>query len=208
MFWRLFWAVLFCCGTTQVLGKPTTCETDEQSLWSGRPIDTALESKLGSLFQCIDTSDPTQYKLIDATACNWLVGKSLETVWNFSDFKNGDGYFTANELADRLSRGLFSHWTLIGAGDQQESSDSAAIRAGAGNPVIAAWQSSGPTGHVALVIPGGLAYSSSWALNVPRSASISLNDIDAAYIGCRLSNAFGADKKGDVKYYYRDLLPF
>jgi hypothetical protein len=78
----------------------------------------------------------------------------------------------------------------------------------AGNPVIAAWQSSGPTGHVALIIPGGLAFSSSWGVNVLRSASILLNDIDAAYIGCRLSNAFGADKKADVNYFYRDLLPF
>lgn len=208
MKWRLFWIVAVCCGSTQVLGKPTTCETDEQPLWAGRPIDTALESKLGMLFQCIDTSDPTQNKLIDATACNWFVGKSLETVWNFSDFKNGDGYFTANELADGLANGQFSHWTSIGSGDQQESNDTAAIRTDTGNPVIAAWRSGGPTGHVALIIPGGLAYSSSWALNVPRSASISLDNIDLAYIGCRLSNAFGADKKGEVQYYSRDLLPF
>jgi hypothetical protein len=58
------------------------------------------------------------------------------------------------------------------------------------------------------IIPGGLAFSSSWALNVPRSASISLDNIDAAYIGCRLSNSFSYDKKSDVRYYYRDLLPF
>jgi hypothetical protein len=205
---KLFLIALICCDASQVFGKPTTCETDEQALWNAGLVNRALENKLTTLFQCIDTSDPTQYKLIDATACNWFVGKSLETVWNFSDFKNGDGYFTANELADRLSRGLLSHWKTIGSGDQQEANDTAAMRATAGNPVIAAWQSNGPTGHVALIIPGGLAFSSTWGVNVPRSASISLNDIDAAYIGCRLSNAFGSSKKNDVQYYYRDLLPF
>jgi hypothetical protein len=134
---------------TKVLAGPTTCETDEQSLWSGRPIDTALESKLRTLFQCIDRSNPAEYKLIDATACNWFVGKSLQTAWGFSDFKKGDGYFTANELADGLASGQFSHWREIGTGDQQEANDTAAIRTKAGNPVIAAWRASGPTGHVA-----------------------------------------------------------
>ncbi|OSI74429.1 hypothetical protein BSZ21_05840 [Bradyrhizobium canariense] len=205
---KFLWIILTCCGVTQVYGTPTTCETSEQSLWNASLINQALESKLATLFQCIDTSDPTEYKLRDATACNWFVGKSLETVWNFSDFKNGGGYFTANELADRLSQGVFSHWKAIGSGDQQEANDTAAMRAADGNPVVAAWQSNGPTGHVALIIPGGLAFSSSWGVNVPRSASISLNDIDAAYIGCRLSNAFGANKKSEVQYYYRDLLPF
>jgi hypothetical protein len=59
-----------------------------------------------------------------------------------------------------------------------------------------------------LIIPGGLAYSSKWGLNVPPSAGISLDDINKAYMGCRLSDAFSADKEGDVHYYYRDLLPF
>ena len=30
----------------------------------------------------------------------------------FSDFRNGDGYFTANEIADRLATGQFSHLSL------------------------------------------------------------------------------------------------
>ena len=117
------------------------------------------------------TSDPTEFGLIDATACNWFVGKSLETAWNFSNFKSGDGYFTANELADGLAGRQFSHWTALGAGDTQEANDDAARRAKEGNPVIAAWPSARVTGHVALIIPGNLAYSY-WGLNVPRSASI------------------------------------
>src|SRR5580704_6990847 len=127
MYWKSLFIFVFCCSITHALAKPTTCETDEQSLWAGRPVDAALESKLGELFRCIDTSDPTQNKLIDETACNWFVGKSLETVWGFSDFKNGDGFFSANELADRLASVQFSHWTLIGSGDAQESNDTAAI---------------------------------------------------------------------------------
>jgi hypothetical protein len=202
-------AVACICGWSRcVLANATTCETDEAGLWTPATLDTTLEGKLRTLFQCIDTSDPTEYGLIDATACNWFVGKSLETAWSFSDFKNGDGYFTANELADRLAGGQFSHWTALGTGNTQEANDNAASRAKNGNPVIAAWRSAGAIGHVALIIPGNLAYSSSWGLNVPRSASISLNDVNSSYIGCRLSNAFSADKKSSVKYYYRDLLPF
>ena len=209
MYSKIFVTLAVCCGwATQVLGAATTCETDEQSLWANRPIDTVLESKLATLFQCVDTSDPNQYKLIDASACNWFVGQALATGWGFADFKNGDGFFTANELASGLANGQFSHWTSIGTADQQASNDTAAIKTTTGNPVIAVWPSSGPNGHVALILPGGLANSPSWNLNVPRSASVSLDDINMAYIGCRLSNAFGADKIGQVQYYFRDLLPF
>lgn len=194
-----------CFWATQAWG--TACESDEQSLWVGRPIDTALESKLGALFQCIDTTDPNQFKLIDATACNWFVGKALEVGWGFGDFKSGDGYFSANQLANGLANQQFSHWTSIGAANQQTSNDIAAVKTTSGNPVIAALKAD-PDGHVALIIPGGLAFSSKWNLNVPRSASISLDNINLAYIGCRLSHAFGPDKIGQVQYYFRDLLPF
>jgi hypothetical protein len=209
MYWKsLLVGAVWIYGASQALGNPATCEKNEQGLWNGSLINSTLENKLGILFQCIDTSNPNEFKLIDATACNWFVGKGLQVGWGFSDFKNGNGYFSANDIADHLANGQFSHWTKIGAGDQQTSNDDAAKHTRDGNPVVAAWQHSGGNGHVALVIPGGLAYSSDWQLNVPRSASISLNDVKSAYIGCRLSNAFGADKKGQVQYYYRDLLPF
>jgi hypothetical protein len=35
--------------------------------------------------------------------------RNFFTAWGFSDFRNGDGYFTANEIADRLAnRAIFS----------------------------------------------------------------------------------------------------
>jgi hypothetical protein len=200
--------VMFAGGATSVSAGPTTCETEEFSLWRGRPINALLEGELRALFQCVDRSTQLKYGLIDKTPCSWVMARSLTVGWGFSDFNNGDTYLSANDLAEGLARARFPYWTAIGRALRQESNNTAAARAQSGFPVIASWKTGGPTSNIALILPGGLAYSSAWALKVPRSASITLEDVNTSYVGCRLSNAIGGEAKKNVQYYVRDLAPF
>jgi len=187
------------------------CESDssEQALWIGKPIDTNLEHKLAELFACLDTGDKNEYKLIDSTACNWFAAKALATVWKFTDFKVNNAFLSANEMADKLSTGTLTHWTLIGPGNDQHANQEAAATAAAGHPVVAVWkapQGSNEHGHVALILPGGVV-PSGWGVNVPRAAQLSIDHPNDAFIGCRVSSAFAAPKKTEVRYYSSDLDP-
>jgi len=183
------------------------CEQDEPGIWLNSPIDQVKERKLYELFSCMDTSNRNEYRLRDRTACNWFVAKAVSTIWSFNDFANGAGFLSANEIADKLASNQLSQWRLIGTGNDQTANREAAATAAANHPVIAAYKSNGPHGHVALILPGGTKASSSWGVEVPRSASMTIDTPNNAYIGCRVSNAFGADKKSDVRYYSRSLDP-
>jgi hypothetical protein len=156
-----------------------------------------ITGSLGELSACFAGAAPPS-----GANCNVFVGRTLETVYGFSDFKAADGhYLLANEIADYLVTS--PNWTLIGVADNQsvlvQAADSAASR-----PVVAVWRNPdlNKHGHVVLIGPGPLQLSG-WGLMVPNSAGFSMDNAAAGYIGGKLSNAFGNDKKSSVLVYVR-----
>ena len=138
-------------------------------------------------------SDPTN----DQSPCHEFLGRTLENVYSLTDFKAGGRYLRPILLAGYISTHA-DQWLAIGRADDQTALESAQSRANAGFPVIAV----GPF-HAALILPGRLAPSSSWQLNVPNSASFFPRSPSASYVGERLSQAW---RKGDtlnVQLYYR-----
>ncbi len=87
-------------------------------------------------------------------------------------------------------------WTELGVASDQNVLLNAEEAAFQGNAVIAL-----RSGHIALILPGGLASSSDWKLNVPRAAQLSLNNIDHAFVGCRLSRSWSGSAASTVKLY-------
>jgi len=179
------------------------CEQSDPSLWDRSDEYDRVVSYLGNLFQCIDTSDVNEYTLRDRTACNWFVGKAVNEIYGVDSFKinNTNQYYLANEIAEKLAKNEFDGWVLIGAGNDQGALTLAGNKAELGQPVVAAWSNNAGHGHVSLVMPGGLQKSSAWNLEMPNSANMRLDNINSSYIGCRLSFAFGSDKKSNVALY-------
>jgi len=182
------------------------CERTDPALWDRSDEYTRVVTHLGKLFQCIDTTDVNEYTLRDKTACNWFVGKAVDEIYGVNSFKKkkNNEYYLANEIASKLANNEFDGWTHIGTGNDQDVLILAGNKAELGKPVIAAWLNGAGHGHVSLVMPGGLQTSSGWGLDVPNSANMRLNNINSSYIGCRLSYAFGSDKKSDVAFYTVD----
>jgi hypothetical protein len=71
----------------------------------------------------------------------------------------------------------------------------AAATAAATHPVVAVWKPptgwSPPTehGHIALILPGGVA-DSGWGVKVPRAAQMSIDHPNDAFIGCRVCSTY------------------
>ncbi len=122
----------------------------------------------------------------------------MEEIYGIDSFNNGDGYFLANEIAFRLNGGEFEQWKNLGPASSQSTLTLAGSLVEQGNPVVVAWSSDENHGHVNILLPGGLSKSSTWGLDVPNSANMSLDDINKSYVGCRLSWAFDASKKNQA----------
>lgn len=157
-----------------------------------------VEWILGEQMSCQQAVD-------DVSPCNRFIGRALERVWGYTDFKTTTAppadYLLANEIGSALLT-MKDRWVEIGRANDQSNLSAAADWADKGHAVIAVRPDS-PNGHVALVLPGPLTASGKWGLNVPNSASFLYNKPDLSYIGKPLSAAFAADKKADVKLYYR-----
>lgn len=159
--------------------------------------DSRITGSLGELSACFAKAAPPS-----GANCNVFVGRTLETVYGFQDFKATDGhYLLANGIADYLVTS--PNWTLIGVANNQsvlvQAADSAVSR-----PVVAVWRNPDLTkhGHVALIGPGPLQMSG-WGLMVPNSAGFSMDNATARYIGDKLSDSFGNNKKSSVLIYVR-----
>jgi len=194
----VFGATLGLCGFQVFAHK---CEQSDTAYWNQSPEYQRVENQLGQLFKCVDTSDPNEYTLRDRTACNWFVGRAMEVIYNNNAFKSGDGYLTANQIAKSLTENSIAGWEKIGAANNLDDLTLAGSKAELGNAVIAAWANDAGHGHVSLIMPGGLAHSGGWGLDVPNSANMSVDDISRAYIGCRLSWGFSSSKKDRVFLY-------
>jgi hypothetical protein len=169
-------------------------DTDNQ-LWSA-PAERAVRNSLNALMACPAEADVDTGRQIDSVACNWFLAKALEKLYGVEDFsksKNGK-WLSANEIADFV-RATPSLWSQLGIANSQPVLNEAARGAANGQPVVAI-QKGNPHGHVAVILPGTPKPSSIWkdaagkSLLAPNSAAFSLNNVNAAYISCRLSAAF------------------
>ncbi|TKB20444.1 MAG: hypothetical protein E5V75_05090 [Mesorhizobium sp.] len=144
---------------------------------------------------------------IDQVACNWFVAEGLKQLYGINDFaKDTNGHWlTANEIADYV-RAHTDTWSSLGVAKDQTVLQNAAAGAANGQAVIAV-MTGGAHGHVAIVLSGDLQSSTTWKdaagqpLRVPNSAAFSLNHVDKAYVGCRLSAAFS--DPSEVEIFWR-----
>jgi len=136
----------------------------------------------------------------DRSPCNFFASNLLERGWGFTDFKNEGEYKSANQIAEFLYSD--ANWRALGSGDSQSTLTKAQEYANEGYPVFAVFTGN-PNGHITIIIPGSLAASGSWGLNVPNSASFRLDSITLTYVGKRLSTSFRASDKSMVMLYAR-----
>jgi hypothetical protein len=171
-----------------VAAQAASCMDADPQVWLTDNGQRALYKRLAGYLVCVD--DPVDGPLADRSACNYFTGRVLSDEWGINDFaRAGGGWLTANEIAAQVAH-ADSGWTRIGLATSQASLTAASAAADAGDAVIAV--RSGNPGHIALILPGAPQRSNGWGLNVPNSASFSLDQVDAAYVFCRLSYAFGS----------------
>jgi hypothetical protein len=202
----LFTKIVFCILTASTMVQ-AGCMDTENEFWLTTQAQKDLFNKLVGIMSCPVDADASTAVNVDAVSCNYFVGKALVTVYGVKDFApemNGGRWLTANEIIDSV-RVRTDVWTKLGDGNDQNVLRNAAAGA-ATQPVIATMKGA-QHGHVALVLPGELKSSSTWvkpdgaAMVVPNSAAFTLNDVNKAYIFCRLSRAFAEPDK--VELYWR-----
>jgi hypothetical protein len=138
------------------------------------------------------------------SACNVFLGIALKLLYGIGDFEFpglSGRFLEANAIAHYVSQHP-EQWTLLGSASSQPVLERAQLLANLNKPVIAVYSAT-PHGHVAVVLPGTLQYSSQWNLNVPNSASTFLRRPQKSYVGLTLANAFQAADLAKVKIYGR-----
>jgi hypothetical protein len=163
--------------------------------WQTNETQRALYRRLVEYMAC-PSDDPASGKLADRVACNYFVGKVLNDVYNITDFSVGPStWLLANEVHRFVSRD--AKWSRLGSANVQSVLNDAAAGAANGHAVIAI--ASGAPGHVALILPGQPKASASWGgLKVPNSAAFSLDNVDKAYVFCRLSYGFSDPSRVEI----------
>jgi hypothetical protein len=187
--------------TAAVIPAEAGCMDTDNAYWIGVPAQRATFDKLMGLMACPTDADNDTGRQVDSVACNYFVAKGLEILYGVKDFTpdlNGK-WLTANEIANYV-RSHTDVWTKLGEPITQSLLVDAAAGAANGQPVIAVLKGD-PHGHVAMILAGDLKRSTTWNMNVPNSAAFSLNNVNKAYVFCRLSAAFS--NPSDVGVYFR-----
>jgi hypothetical protein len=180
----------------QLADLVANCNSNDDSKFDQGKINKELESKLYQLFSFRNDIPQNASYQDDRIACNWFVGQALVDFWGRHEFffSPAGRYMTTYEIAslpDAKWDGL--GWNLLGTADSQDTLTSAEAAAAGGKAVIAV-----NNGHIALILPGGL-ISSGWNLNVPRAAQLSIDHLQYAFVGCKLSLSFKKDVIATVK---------
>lgn len=136
--------------------------------------------------------------------CNVFVARVVKEMYGINDFENpgsGTGYYSANQIADRLFIELRDKWDNLGSCDQQQVLERAQNTANSNRCVVAVWRNPDNEGHghVSIILPGQLKKSSSWNLMVPNAANFALGTDANNFVCDRLSGAFGS---GKIKQVY------
>lgn len=154
-----------------------------------------VEAMLAEFMSCGGPTPPN-------TPCNIFTSKALKRIYGITDFDRQDGSFlTANEIASYVEFNT-TKWTLLGAGNVQQTLTDAQEYANRKKAIIAVQYNATGHGHVAIILPGSLQPSGSWQLKCPNSASFFLNRPRQAYVSKPLSFAF--TNPTEVRIYGRN----
>ncbi len=165
------------------LAQEQTCESRV------RPKPTALQASFEGKLQPLKVC---KVKVDDKAACNIFVGRALELLFKNQDFKNGNQFFLANDIANGLSTpGNIPGWVKLGDASEQSVLDEAQAAANEGAQVVAV-KPAKIAGHVVLILPGAVekldVSGFGWGnLRAPNSASFFLNHPERVFVGCPLS---------------------
>jgi hypothetical protein len=194
---RLTATLLFLSMLLQPALAQDACLGADDPLFDQARVNSQLETDLHSLFACVQDQAPAAGQQNDLFACNWFVGAALAKFWGRTEFflSPVGRYMTTDELVAIPEDGWSNMgWTVIGPALDQDALSSAEDAAFRGDAVVALG-----AGHVAVILPGGLASSSDWKLNVPRAAQLKINDFDHAFVGCRLSRSWKSGDAAEVR---------
>lgn len=137
--------------------------------------------------------------------CMAAVAKSVEVVYNVKDFFNADNaqYLSVRDISEKLAQS--SSWKLVGPAYKQELLEKSQEMANQGKPVLAVYKNkAGETVHMALIVPGELVYSGSWAMKVPEVASFFTHQPEKSFVDHGLSYAFTKNMLLNLELYARN----
>src|SRR5215472_10698066 len=120
-------------------------------------------------------------------SCRAALGEALQLVYAVKDFGATPKYQTPAEIGKKVAGD--PNWTHLGSASDQNALKNAQDSANCGKAVVAVLASDSG-GHVAIILPGKLAHSGAWKLDVPNSASFFTHNPSKSYAGKPLSYAF------------------
>lgn len=171
--------LMFCVGTC----VPQDCKKAEYGAYQQKYMETALQKFAGC-------------QLPLDSGCRAALAQALEQIYGVKDFGADSKYMTPAEIAAKAAGG----WEHLGAATDQDALKKAQAAANCGRAVIAV-MSGENGGHVAIILPGPLASSSVWKLQVPNSASFFTHNPEKSFSGKPLSYSF--PKPDGIEIYAR-----
>jgi hypothetical protein len=131
-------------------------------------------------------------------ACRAQVAQALEQLYGVKDFGADPKYMAATEIGKKVVGD--SNWEHVGSASDQNALKTAQSSANCGRAVVAV-MASDTGGHVAIILPGTLAHSNGWKLDVPNSASFFAHNPQKSFAGKPLSYSF--PKAEGIEIYAR-----
>src|SRR5260370_11309312 len=135
--------------------------------------------------------------LLDAS-CRRALAAAVEHVYGVKDFGAESNYLTPADISKKVAAD--SNWEHVGSASDQNALKSAQSSANCGKAVIAVLASD-TGGHVAMILPGALAHSGVWKLDVPNSASFFTQNPSKSVAGKPLS--FSVPNPHNIEIYAR-----
>ncbi len=152
--------------------------------------------KLFELMTCSAT-DPIN----DKSPCNTFAGRGLQAIYHVSDFQDGrGGYLSANQISDFVAKS--AAWHSLGGVLDAGNNLCAQTLANHAHPVVAVLKKS-VHGHVALILPGTVAMSTSWGMAAANSASFLFEKPAKSYIDGPLSKSLQKEDAQNASFFYR-----
>ncbi len=170
---KLFFCVA-CLGLCLTTARSQDCKKTEYSAEQQKYMDSALQ-KFAACSLPLDAS------------CRGALAQALEHVYGVKDFGTESKYLTPAEIGKKVASD--PNWEHVGSASDQNALKSAQSGANCGKTVVAVLASD-TGGHVAMILPGSLAHSGGWKLDVPNSASFFTHNPGKSFAGKALSYSF------------------
>jgi hypothetical protein len=180
---------LFVCAVCLALGLGTALSQDCKKAEYGPDQQKSMDAAVQKFASC-------QLPLDDS--CRAALAEALGLVYGVKDFGAAAKYQAPAEIGKKVSGD--PNWTHIGSASDQNALKTAQDSANCGKAVIAVLASD-TGGHVAMILPGKLAHSGGWKLDVPNSASFFTHNPGKSFTGKSLAYSF--PKAEGIELYAR-----